>query len=277
MVARQLIVGLGQSNEGGIGVAANVTVFQGITNPYAAVPTMSRGSKLTDPPNVVFDPASGSRALSPRTVSLGAPYSVGTIGILPTMGRILDAARPGVWAMGEVWLDGSSLQTRWMPGSAYPIGGPPWFTQVVGYIQNMESTMGAALAGIVWIQGTSDALAIPDQDNYLSNLVTFFSTLRAVPGWSNVAITVDQISSQFIANFDGGSAVVGGAKVRAAQQTFVSSTARTALVNTDDLALRDNAHYADDSYAILGIRHANAMLALLGIQTGFVGLGIGLR
>lgn len=275
MVAARLAYAvLGQSNATSPGIAANVTVYPGFATPYPAVLMMERSSKLT-PLAVVSDPASGSRSLAPRTVSLGSPYDVGTAGIEITYGQTLDKSMPGKVCICKVTLDGSGLENCWLPGGAYPSGGPPWFTQVVGYIQTMLTTMDATLAGIAWLQGTSDALEVPDQDNYLANLITFFTAIRAVPGWSNVAITIDRISSQFVANFSG--AAVGGPKIRAAQQAFVNVTPRTALINTDDLALRpDFAHYADNSYATLGIRHAGAMISLTGSWSGYVGLGIGL-
>lgn len=274
VAARKLIVVMGQSNAGSPGIAANVTVVPGLTTPFAAVPQMERGSRLT-PLEVVSDPASGSRSLGPRTVSVGAPYNVGTFGPELMLGRTLHEARPGIWAMGKVWVDGSGLENCWLPGGAYPEGGPPWYTQVVGHIQAMETAMDAQLAGISWFGGTTDALEVPDQDNHFANLITLFTALRAVSGWSQVAITVDQIHDTFISSFGG--ATVGGPKVRAAELAFVAAMPRSAIVATNDLALLpDNAHFADNSYAILGRRHGVKMLELLGLH-GINGLISGLK
>lgn len=276
----------GQSNAIGIGVGADVSNYPGFTTPLAAVPIINFNGRSDNPPTMTRDPAvSGSRALAPRAISMGGSFAAGTHGIEVTLGKELHAnpILAGQVRLFQCGLDGSTMD-RWLPGSAFPTGGPSWFDQYVDAIKSAQLTMRASLrlGGIAWLQGTSDALSEALANAYYDNLNTFFRALRfgtgGFTGFGAFAITIDRISMDFINNFPDQNAQLFGPIVRAAQERFVRDNPRCEIVNTDDIGTFDNAHYNSNGLATLGVRHAAALVRI--VTDGAIpllGPGIGLR
>lgn len=281
VMTRRLLLVMGQSNALGVCVAANVNNYAGFATPNANIPYVSRGLTGGDPPGGdVLDPASGVRSLGPRLISLGGSFGVGTCGPEVSMGKELHRLMPNEWAVGLIGVDGSNMD-RWKPTTTYPNTGPPfWHATMLDQIDDIQTKTQSSLrrGAVAWFQGTSDAIDGIESD-YLTNINAMFGAIGAkyCATASDLCISVDRISQQFIDNF-GSPADVGGPVVRAAETSFVAAKpSRRALINTDDLALRDNAHFADNSYATVGVRHAAAIFRLVGGAGGMIGPGIGLR
>lgn len=286
VMTRRLLLVMGQSNALGVCVAANVNNYTNFATPVAAIPYVSRGLNSADPPSAdVLDPASGVRSLGPRLISLGGSFGVGTCGPEVSMGKDLHRMMPNEWAVGLIGIDGSSMD-RWKPTTTYPTGGPPFWNAAEGdsilydTIDDIQRKTQSSLrrGAVAWLQGTSDALSGALAAAYLTNVNALFDQMgaRYCAAAGDLCISVDRISQRFIDNFEGG--VPDGPTVRTAETTFVAANPRRrALINTDDLELRDNAHFADNSYATVGVRHAAAIFRMVGGGGGMIGAGIGLR
>jgi hypothetical protein len=283
VMTRRLLLVKGQSNAGGLCIAANVNNYANFATPDAAIPFVSRGLLSGDPPGGdVLDPASGVRSLGPRLISMGGSLGVGTCGPEVSMGKELHRLMPNEWAVGQIWIDSSNMD-KWKPSTVYPNTGPPfWHEQLLDQIEDIQLKTRSSLrrGAIAWFQGTSDAID-GIEDDYLTNITDMFTAIgeRYCDDPDDLVISVDRISQQFIDNF-GSPAETGGPVVRAAETSFVAAKpSRRALINTDDLELRvDNAHFADNSYATVGVRHAAAIFQLVASSGGgMVGPSIGLR
>lgn len=198
------------------------------------------------------------------------------------MGKELHRMMPNEWAVGQIWIDSSSMD-KWKPTTVYPNTGPPfWHATMLAQIEDIQRKTQSSLrrGAVAWLQGTSDAIG-GIESAYLTNMNALFGAIgaRYCANADDLVISVDRISQLFIDNF-GAPANTGGPVVRTAETTFVAAKpSRRALINTDDLALRvDNAHFADNSYATVGVRHAAAIFQLIASGGGgMVGPSIGLR
>ncbi len=119
-------------------------------------------------------------------------------------------------------------------------------------------------AGIVWMQGESDA-AITEAvaRRYEANLKRLMDLIRAALRVDDLPVVLGRIS-------DSGQEADGkvwdhGELVRAAQAAFVQKDARAALVTTTDAyGYSDRWHYDSAGYLDLGRQFAEAMIALEG-------------
>lgn len=246
--ANRLVVLVGQSNAGGIGVAASVTNYPGIANAFSAVQMYERTAAggAVDPPNFTNE---GPRDLAPRITNFGGSYATGTFGVELSLGRELDAATADTWFVAKYTIDGSSLVNHWASAS-YPTTGGALATQLTTFIQDRATAWNVTdLANnliVVFIQGEADTGQA--YATYLSNLQSFFSGLRASLG--NFLVVVHRLVSR----------VDSAQNVRAAEEAFAANTTKVLITHADDLALRDTAHYSDDSYVTLGIRIKTAIV-----------------
>ncbi|MBC8401413.1 MAG: hypothetical protein H8E14_07995 [Candidatus Marinimicrobia bacterium] len=117
-------------------------------------------------------------------------------------------------------------------------------------------------AGIVWMQGESDAAYSREiAERYLTNLIDLMTAIRAAFKQPDLPIVLGQIS-------DSGQDVDGkvwdhGAIVRAAQEAYAENDKFATLVSvTDSLGYSDAAHYSSSGYLRLGRRFAEAILEL---------------
>lgn len=283
VMTRRLLLVMGQSNAGGLCVAANVNNYTNFATPDANIPFVSRGRTAGDPAGAdVLDPVSGVRGLGPRLISMGGSIGTGTCGPEVSCGKELHRLMPNEWAVGQIWVDASDMD-KWKPTTTYPAAGPPyWHAMMLDQIEDIQRKTQSSLrrGAVLWAQGTSDALSAGLAAAYTTNINALFNAIgsRYCANATDLLVSVDRISQLFIDNFVG--AAADGPTVRAAETAFVAAKpSRRALVNTDDLALRvDNAHFADNSYATMGVRHAAAIFRLImSGGGGMLGAGIGIR
>lgn len=234
-VAR-LAVPMGQSNTGGLCVAANV----GLSAAYAAVPMMEKtaGAGAANPP--VFT-EEGARDLGPRLVNFGGAFAVGTGGVELSMGRYLAEHTSDTWHIAKFSIDGSSLVNHWA-NPAYPSTGGNMLARTIAFVDAQIARWSITDAPnnliFVWIQGEADGGAA--YATYLSSMRTLFNGLRSYYGDVRIVVnrTIDVVDT--------------AGNVRAAQEAYAAETTGCASVGRDDLTLRDTAHYSDQSYVDLG-------------------------
>lgn len=115
-------------------------------------------------------------------------------------------------------------------------------------------------AGIVWMQGESDARFTKDIANrYQGNLKRLMDQVRAVFGADDVTIVIGRISDS--GEDSDGKLWDHGEIVRDAQAAFVESDGHAALVTTTDkYGYSDPWHYDTPGYLDLGRRFAEALL-----------------
>jgi len=118
-------------------------------------------------------------------------------------------------------------------------------------------------AGIIWMQGESDAHTDPVVATaYQANLTQMMGQLRDALGASDLPVVIGQIA-------DSGDSETGGkmaydAEVKAAQNAFVQADMCAALVtDTEDFSfLPDGWHYRSEHYITLGGAFADAVTSL---------------
>lgn len=265
MVAKALFVDAGQSNDIGVCVAADVSNYGGFATTVSAVQIVTVLGKTGDPPSsVTRDPVSGTRDLGPRLIGAGAPFNPGTCGFMISKLKELHANAELAGRVNglSIGLDGSTAD-RWVPSSAFPSGGPPWFDTFVAHIKAVQTATNSSirLGGFSWEQGTSDALSGPLSAAWYANFDLMVNGL-----WNAFScrfpVVVGRISQDFITNYPG--AATNGPTVRAAQVQWCGDN-RMPFINTDDLTTMPpdpgyNPHYDSNSTATLGVRYAAAHL-----------------
>jgi hypothetical protein len=256
-MTKRLYVLLGQSNDLGTGVAADMTVWPGgVTAPYSNVVYLEHSANGADPPSFADSNGGVAYALQPRTSTIVGQVA-GTCGVELTLGRQLDTVLTGNVVLLKIAIDGSGLQNKWLPTTSpvFPTGGPQWYSTMVAYILAAQTTLGAILSGIVWIQGGTDANEVPDAANYGPNMTTFFTAFRSTFG--PIPIVFDRLHIN--------AGVSDAASVRAGQATFAAATSLVAMIDADDLTLVSPSfvHYDTNSLGTLGVRMADAFLAMM--------------
>lgn len=113
-------------------------------------------------------------------------------------------------------------------------------------------------AGILWMQGESDAGTAVVAKRYGRNLKRLMDLMRAALRRDDLPVVIGRISDS--GNDRDGKVWNYGAAVREAQQDFVDSDAAAALVvETDAYGYSDPYHYDTAGYIELGKRFAEAM------------------
>ena len=117
-------------------------------------------------------------------------------------------------------------------------------------------------AGILWMQGESDAAHGPDIAlAYEANLGRLMDLLRAALRVDDLPVAVGRISDS--GRGAGGRTWAWGETVRAAQQAWCEADGAAALVtSTDDYGYSDPWHYDGAGYVDLGERFAEAIFGL---------------
>lgn len=250
----RLIIIAGQSNGYGKCVAANVNNFANFNTPYANVQLYDHNALNQDPPTFVDETW---RSLQARAVADGASYPIGTCGAEISMGITLDQANLGTWSIAKMCIDGSGLEANWISAS-YPTVGTKLQQLFTQFIQARLAEKGAVLGGIVWIQGEADAGVSPANTDYLTNLGTLLGGLRSTfPG--NWPIVIHRLSNK--------NQGLASATIRSAEESYAAVHANCYVSTSDDLSLRDAAHYVDNDYATLGTRIANLLIGHWKLQT----------
>ena len=121
-------------------------------------------------------------------------------------------------------------------------------------------------AGIVWMQGESDAAASAAiAKAYEGNLKRLMDLIRAALRVDDLPVVIGRISDS--GQDDDGKMWNHGEVVRRAQQDFVDSDpAATLVTSTDDYGYSDTAHYDTAGYIDLGRQFADALDRLKGGQ-----------
>ena len=248
----RLVCIFGYSNNIGLMVPSAVTVYPGLTIAYDAVQQHDHiAYSYADPPGFNDD---GPRTLSGRPAGHGVSYPIGSGGVELTLMRELHQTTRDNWTVIKMCIDSSSLINHWN-NPAYPTGGPSILNQLITYIQDQAAAHNVTdLANnlvVVSMNGAVDTGS--SYAAYLAALDSVFGTMRATLG--NFYVVMERLTNQ----------IDDARDIIAAQESFSSSDAgRTAFAYADDLALRGggNQHYADDSYATLGVRLADRVRAL---------------
>lgn len=114
-------------------------------------------------------------------------------------------------------------------------------------------------AGIVWMQGESDAVYTEEiARQYEANLKRLMDLIRATMYADDLPVVVGRISDS--GNHPEGKVWKHGEIVRAAQAAFVKKDKRAALVtSTDSYGYSDRWHYNSEGYLDLGKKFAQAL------------------
>lgn len=116
-------------------------------------------------------------------------------------------------------------------------------------------------AGIVWMQGESDAGTTDVANDYLSNLTNLVNLMRAALRVDDLPIVIGRISDSGLGQ--AGKVWPHGEIVRAAQAKFCEQDEHAALVtSTDEYGYSDPYHYDTDGFLDLGERFADKMVKL---------------
>ena len=118
-------------------------------------------------------------------------------------------------------------------------------------------------AGIVWMQGESDAGNPECANQYCENLKRLMDLMRAAFRTDDLPVVIGRISDSCQDETDGLVWNFGNV-VRWEQEKFVQQDVKAALVkSTDNYNYSDKWHYDTEGYIDLGIQFARAMFSLM--------------
>lgn len=249
-----LVVILGSSGAQGIGVAANMTDYPGITSAYAGFQLSRSGSTLAGAGGGTWV-NEAKQDLQPRTTNVGAPYVIGTAGAELKAGRDLDAANPNAWGGATFTCDGASLHsTLHFLNPSWPPVGAQWLDRLFSTIDAAVSAHNKPVKVVVWDHG-NDASDGTATAAYYNNLIYLFYRIRVKYG--NVGIVIKRLNNR--CSFGGGINIV-----RSAMESFAMrpENSRVAVTYVDEVQLRDTAHDADDAGGVLGYCETGKRLAV---------------
>ncbi len=195
----------------------------------------------------------------------GFGYNSSQFGPEVSFGRTIKDAHPD----DEIYLvkyavSGTSLAVGW------DVDG----TDTAGtYYRNFKSTAEAALAnlqaagkmpvlaGMLWMQGESDAQVVNWSKKYQANLIDLINTVRDDFDAPNMEFVIGRITTYPLwetPDYPG-----SNARVRLAQETVPTLMDNVHWINTDDLTFNETwpvgGHYGTEGQIELGIRFASAL------------------
>jgi hypothetical protein len=112
------------------------------------------------------------------------------------------------------------------------------------------------IAGMIWMQGETDAQNIATANAYEVNLKNLITHVRSDFDSPNMRFVLGRITTFYDSKPAGGNATV-----RSSQVSVGCDFPNTAWIDTDDLQWAYDAHYGTQGQIELGIRFANAMVA----------------
>lgn len=195
----------------------------------------------------------------PQWVGIWTPLIPGDGGDSAEIGPELGFAQsmPAPFYMIKFAVGGTSMNTFWCPPDA---GGP-----FAGYVNLLEAVRaglasasipgGAHIAGLIWLQGESDAPDFESATNYAARLKCFITDFRGAIGEPNLPVVVAQIH-------DAGWPYTS--IVQAAQANIVNVLPNVATFQTEDIPIPapTNPHFGGPEQIIIGQRFAAAMQLL---------------
>ena len=145
----------------------------------------------------------------------------------------------------------------WNPSKASSTGNAsagPLFKKLIKTVNIQFNGKDAKLAGILWMQGETDAKYLPAAKQYAGNLNRFVNALRAKLHAPNALFIMGSVNPP-LALFP------STPIVQKAQQVSASRIRNLRLIKTDDLGKRnDHVHYNTSGQIELGRRFARAYL-----------------
>ena len=109
------------------------------------------------------------------------------------------------------------------------------------------------LAGMIWMQGESDAFTLEYAQGYETNLRDFIESVREDVGVADLPFVIGKIPPDPVwTHYD---------LIRQAQENVAASMDNVSIISTDDLPVTSH-HYNATGQQILGERFANAILAM---------------
>ena len=126
------------------------------------------------------------------------------------------------------------------------------------------------IAGMIWMQGESDAMNHDYATAYATNLTNLISTVRSDFNTPNMPFVVGRIN-----NYAWGT-TADNALVRNAQVTVPGQVGNAAWINTDDLEWAYDGHYGTQGQIDLGIRFADQLAILAPEPSTLILVAIGL-
>jgi hypothetical protein len=183
------------------------------------------------------------------------PWTDGSMGPELSFGRALKARWPTTnHAIVKHATGGSGILADWDPAGVGT--GIRMFDRMVTFVNARlaELPVGSGVAGFFWIQGEDDAGNEPKAAQYGARLTALIAAVRAA--WGPIPVVINRLS---ILN-------PGAAKLtlRAQQDLVASTVTDVAIIDGDDLTMRDgDTHYDPDSLVTIGLRGAPAMPPIL--------------
>lgn len=119
-------------------------------------------------------------------------------------------------------------------------------------------------AGIIWMQGESDATNSYDvAKNYSNNLAKLISLIRAALRNSDLPVVLGRISDSYLGDNEDERVWKYGQIIRLEQTHYVYNDKNAYLVTTtDNYSYSDKWHYNSEAYIDLGIQFAKAIYSL---------------
>ena len=196
-----------------------------------------------------YGPVGWTDHLRPRGVFIGPEMS---------FGHRIAAARPNESvAILKVAFNGTNLGCDWNPEGCGNYLYHRLSTIIEYWMEDLESTgVDCRLAGVVWVQGESDSRTDWAANSYFHNLLEFVRNLRIDTHRATLPFVVVRVHPR-------ASGYQYGPLVRAAMRDVAAIDTAIDSVGISDLALKsDNIHLTGDSMVRVGIRAADAFLAL---------------
>jgi hypothetical protein len=183
-----------------------------------------------------------------RTLWPSPPYNV-SFGVEITFAHEMEQRLGQPIAIIKVAADGSNLHERWRPSvnELYP-----WMLEKVQSSLGGLTQAGYApdLAGMIWIQGETDAVWDFWASQYQANLHELVDTLRDDLDAAELPIALNLLHS--------GVEQLAKDIVREQQMSFAAADPFTTTFDPSDIPLGfDNLHYPNESFLELGIRFAD--------------------
>lgn len=165
-----------------------------------------------------------------------------------TLGRALEAAEPGEWAVLKVAVGGTNLVNHWRVDGAYP-SDECLSDQASDRIAAMTADLALEVAAVVWIQGEADASSEPAASAYAANLTQLVERWRSRHG--AFRLVIDRLSSQNTYPYQD--------ILRDQETQAVATIPDAAMVDVDDLPMVAP-HFTSAGYLELGDRLSAAVL-----------------